>query len=1191
VYLKRLEIKGFKSFADNTEINFRPGINIVVGPNGCGKSNVVDSIRWVLGEANVRNLRGHKSEDVIFNGTDNKKALSMAHVEMLLDNSDQLLPLDYVEIMLTRKVFRNGESEFYINKSRVRMKDISALFTGTGLGKKGYSIISQGELEQVLNGQALDRRLILEEASGIIKYRQQRDEVKRRLDNTGNDMLRLGDIIREVSDRQEELSRKADRARAHLELSQECTQLERKLLSAELLKGGQDLQRKRDELLQRHNDITLLEQTLTEQEEQLTNAENRLAEQQQELNSRREQEYQVQTYLNSLKGELRLSEERIKNRQDRMQQCHADEKKYSQMLVRINQDLEANRQDFLSQEENCRLREEEYRILEEEITELENKLKTMQGSFVKEKAQVFDKTTEETRLKNQMSAQEERLKKLGERKARLVIRADELTKRLGKYNSDYELLQGQIRHYESELEGNRNTLSVMQERYSILREEYRKIEDKYAHLNQQGVKIKNSLLSLQEMAQNLTGYPAAIKSLMQAAKNSKLKGIMGIPGEIIDVPPGLELAIDIAVGRGLQNVVTDTVEHARQAIEFLKLYKLGRVTFLPLDTLKVQKVPHGVLQEIECQKAVVGLASRVVGYDSSYALAIEYLLGRVLIVENMNAAISIFKHIKYPLRIVSLEGDLINVSGAVSGGIKPSPYGNSPLLRRGEEKRLLKEQKDNELARSNLQKELSDLQAEMESLEQEISKMKHSQMENKMALEVRSKQADEIANAINNSQEEIKSFQEESEDLRRQMDKLQTEMIAIQVQLSKTQEESQQAAAELETLKDNIEMQQRDLEVSRERYSSQREQVEMKKRELDNIRKNMAQFEQVQLSYNQSVLEATEVHKRLQDENQEESTKIAEIRQQIREQEDILAHLVEKIARLKKVYHSCNQDINSLRRSIIPLREQLEVMSRQVHNLELAVARLETELASLKVKWEEKFYDAVDENNQLLTPAQMKEYGLKIEQLKVELDNLGPVDPESIREHEEIQERFQFLSRQYEDMVEACDSLTTLLSETEKLMSKNFSQFFQLANESFSHTFKEIFNGGDAYLQMERGKERLEAGVDIEVKLPGKRPQSLNLLSGGERALTCIAFIFSLLRLKPAPFCLLDEIDAALDETNLIRFAHFLKSMSAKIQFIIITHRQATIEIGENIYGITMPEKGISSVLTLNLLEAESLAG
>jgi len=1190
VFLKRLEIKGFKSFADSTEICLKSGINIIVGPNGCGKSNIVDAIRWVLGEANVRHLRGNKNDDVIFNGTDNKRGLGMAHVEIVLDNSDHFLPLDYSEITISRKIFRNGESEFYINKSRVRMKDVSNLFTGTGLGKKGYSIISQGELEQVLNGQAIDRRLILEEASGLIKYRQQRDEVKHRLEKTSNDLLRLNDIIAEVKQRRQELSYKADKARQYLNISQEIQQVEKKVLSSELLKCKQDLIHKKEEFQKQQSNIALLSRDFSELEKELSAEEEKLKSLQLQLSDKQNEEYQAQKAISSLEGEQRVSIERIKNRQERIQQSQADVSKYKEMLERINQDLNSRQEDYKRQEEEYRLKEEEYKKLENEIICLEKKIIADRSYFGQSKEIVFTKIQEESQLKNEIVASEERLKRIKEKKERLEIRLDEYKNKINQYKSDNESLQMQIKDYQNSLQDYDRQLAELSQQRKERLQKLHKVEEDYARLNQEEIIINNNLLSIKQMKENLSGYSAAVKSLIKAGTSGKLHGILGIPGEFIDVPEGLELAVEVAVGKGLENVVTDTVEHARQAIDFLKDNKLGRVTFLPLDLLKVKPVADKLVQQVHSINGVVGLGSRVVEFDARFKLAVEYLLGRVLIVRDLPTAIYVYKQFNYSFRIVSLEGDLVNVSGAVSGGGKPTAH-NSPLMRRGEEKRLLIKQKENNQAKNSIQKKLIAMRDEIQVIENKINDLTQLRLENKMALEIKQNQVKEITLELNNSILEMEAMQKEAENLGKEISRIHLEMSEKQNQLIKMQTENEMAMAELERLKEAIDLKQREAEVFRERFSSLKEQLEMKKRELDNIKKNKVQFEQIKHSYSQSVEEAQLIKLQMEELNHQEEIRYRELREEVAKGKDNIKLLAAQITQIKKAIEESNNRIKDLRNSLTPIKEQVQALEKQGRNLELAIARIETELSAYKIKWKEKYSDTVPEDGEIMSYGQMKEFKQTIEQLSAKLAALGSIDTGSIEEFQEINKRFEFLNQQYQDLLAAKDSLNSLLAETEKLMLKNFSHFLLLANESFNKTFKAIFEGGDARLYLESGKERLEAGVEIEVKLPGKKTQVLGLLSGGERALTCIAFIFSLLRLKPAPFCVLDEIDAALDEVNLNRFAHFLQEMADKLQFIVITHRQATISIGENIYGITMPEKGVSSILTLNLAETESMAG
>ncbi|MEN6350117.1 MAG: AAA family ATPase [Syntrophomonas sp.] len=484
MYLKRMDIKGFKSFADNTEISFFPGINIVVGPNGCGKSNIVDAIRWVLGEANVRHLRGQKSEDIIFNGSDKKKALGMAAVEMTLDNSDNILPLDFNEITLGRKFFRSGESEFYMNKSRVRMRDIGELFTGTGLGKKGYSIISQGELEQVLNGQPLDRRLIIEEAAGIIKYRQQRDEVNKRLANTAGDLLRLNDILEELRQRRTEVVRKAEKAHLFLQVNGECQELERKVLQYELGKGSRDLEQKRNDLLARQDVLEALTLRFADQETMLLEEEEAYSRQQNILTGLREDKHGIESRLNSVHGEIRLSEERVKNKRERVSLAEIDESKYSAMMEKIEKDLEVSRQDLEAEQSKYREKLDSCEALRAEVQDMQLNIENYNGNFESKKAEVFDKIKQESQVKNELNEVQEKLRKSGERKERLNIHIEDLADKIKKHQFSRGDLEKEKREKGLEIERMQATLAELCQEKNQLGPRLQEVEQKHRELEQ-----------------------------------------------------------------------------------------------------------------------------------------------------------------------------------------------------------------------------------------------------------------------------------------------------------------------------------------------------------------------------------------------------------------------------------------------------------------------------------------------------------------------------------------------------------------------------------------------------------------------------------------------------------------------------------------------------------------------------------
>lgn len=1191
MYLKRMDIKGFKSFADNTEIILYPGINIVVGPNGCGKSNVVDAIRWVLGEANIRHLRGQKSEDVIFNGSDRKRALGMASVEMTLDNRDHLLPLDFSEVTLGRKIYRNGESEFHLNKTRVRMKDIVDLFTGTGLGKKGYSIISQGELEQVLNGQPLDRRLILEEAAGIIKYRQQRDEVRKRLSNTASDLVRLNDIMEELRQRKDELFRKAEKARSFLTVSGECRELEKRVLFYELFKSDKDLGQKKSLLLVKQQEHKHLTEQLAALEIELSRQETARDAQQSLSIQMKDKKHALESALGSCQGDIRLSEERINNHRERVNLAINDEQKYSALLENIGRDLESCRRDGEAEREKYLQKLRAWEELQLEVQQMQEDLGDYYNNFEAKKAEVFDKIKQETEVKNQLGQKSEHLKKSRERKERLNIHSGDLADKIKNHRQNHSDLEKEKKDLELDIKRTESLLGELDEQKKTKTRLWQEVEAQYKELTQKSIKVDNSLLSIQDMHKRMVGYSPAVKTVLNSAKQGNLAGVLGLMGEIIDVPQGMELAVDIAAGSGLQNIVVDKVGNAQAAIDFLKKQGQGRVTFLPLDILKVSQVPDAVLRDVSKMEGVLGIASKLVQYEKSFAKAVEYLLGRVLLVQDLDKGINVFKHLNYPLRIVSLEGELINVSGAMSGG-SLNNSGSSPLQRRGEEKKLLKLQEENNAARDCNRAAAKGLTAELEDLERELNNRRDILHEQQFRHEMLSKQLSAL-------EKDLGAWRQEREDYLQQLARLNEEESELEEAIANLQSEQDRmqhlgaaAAAELEKLKDSIELGQRDFEVHKERLASYSDQLAMKKNELDNIDKNISQFEQVKNSYLESQRQAVELRERLHKEISSELLKIERSKSEIDNLQQELRQVLQEIDQVNIAEELHRNNIDKLRADMVPARQALLQLENYIRNIEVSLARLEAESDAIRSKWQEKFGDLAEVADQeIASTAEIRDLRNRIIELQHQLETIGPVDIEAIQEYDEISRRSAFMQQQYDDLSEARESLDALLKETEKIMLKDFSSFMLLASESFRKTFTEIFGGGEAWLKLETEGDRLEAGINIEVKMPGKKNQSLNLLSGGERALTCIAFIFALLRLRPAPFCLLDEIDASLDETNLVRFTNFVKSMAANIQFIIITHRQATIEAGENIYGVTMPEEGISSVFSINMVEAESLAG
>lgn len=1191
MYLKKLNIKGFKSFADNTEISLQPGINLIVGPNGCGKSNIVDAIRWCLGENNVRNLRGSKGEDIIFNGTDDKRAQSMAFVEMVVDNQEQILPVEYGEVNLARKLFRSGESEFYINKTKMRMKDVNRLFTGTGLGKKGYSIVSQGELEQVLNGQPLDRRLILEEASGIIKYRQQREEVNRRIANTANDLIRLQDILGELKQRKEELQLKAEKANKYKRLNEEKQKTLENILRYELWKMKQDLEKKAMALQQKKSNISQVAGALEMQEAQIAEKELLASELREKVNKKKEEKYRLDSNVSALKNEIRLAEERIANFSERLTGARENEIKYREMLGKLQNDLSAHNKDYEQQKSSLNTIEINYKSLHEQISAAESAMAAALLSYEKKKASILELELQKNTIKNKILEIEKEIKELSAKREKATILSADFNKKISRKEELADSFKQEISEYELKINRLKENLNKMQQEKLEKEKAVKRQLDRNFELSQAEMRMDKKILLLKEMDKNMEGYSRAAKAVMEYSRQGRLHGIKGVVGEVIDVPEGLETAIEIILGKKAENVIVIDSNKAREAIEFLKSRQLGRLTFLPLDVLKNTPLPKGIIDSFSQYNGVLGIASDLINYQPEYKKTVDYLLGRALVVNNIETGIKVFKDIRYPLQIVTLEGELISFSGAMTGGSLPNRR-ETPFKRKKEMKELLAAQAELKLQMEKIQQETEKRQQELDEQKKNVDSNKNSLIEMEFRLQVLLKQKGD--NII-----ELQKDREDWELLSEQMGKIELDYNQFQQALNTWQQKkgsirgnSEKETAELEQVKEKIAIEEREYEVHKERLNAYKERINSKAQEIAKTEQNIRQFNQVRDSYLQSGTEAGELKEKL--------LKMIKVEQEKKDENQIVALkneqdlrvLKEMVIDLQSKEKGVGQEIERIRRQISPARQTLIQIENSARGLEISWARLEAEYKALcnQAQCEYKL-DAEHILQPNFTATEIKEYKQKVESLATELNGIGNVDLDAIQEFEAINDRFIFLQHQNEDLIAGKEALSILLKDTERIMSRDFADFVSLAQESFARTFQEIFGGGEANLRLGSGQDKLEAGIEIEVKLPGKKSQALNLLSGGERALTCIAFIFALLRLNPAPFSILDEIDASLDETNLHRFASFLKKMGKEMQYIVITHRQATIQAGDNIYGVTMPEKGVSRVFTLNVNEAESRAG
>lgn len=1070
------------------------------------------------------------------------------------------------------------------------MKDIGNLFMGTGLGKQGYSIISQGELEQVLNGQPIDRRLILEEASGVIIHRKQRDEVKKRLLETGDDLLRLADILTELNRQQDDLHIKAVKAEKYMTLSEESYAIEKKLLHFEMSKLLKEYTGKTRELDIRKDELITIKRAEEENQFLVQESEGFLELTRRAISELKEKIYTLNMNKNNLEGDIRISEERIINNEDRMADSQHDAEKYRDMLANISKEVEARQNDYDTESLAYQSKKDETTNYANDLNSLKDIIEDLNKKFEAEKENIFTHVENEAQIKNIIFEKEEVLKRFREKREQLNLKKENLAQSINnnrisstEHSNEIIILEKQIKEVRKELD----ELSIEQNNYTTRLKEIEKTRNQ---LENEIRIVNNRLANIRDNEEKLVGYSSAVKKVFSSL--DKLPGVMGIVGEVIRVPDGLELAIETAAGRGLENIIVDKHTSAQNVIEYLKSVQGGRATLLPIDMLKVQKFPESILDKIKNEAGVLGIASRLVNFEPKYERAIEHLLGRVLIVKDMDTGIRLFRKNRLPFRIVTLEGDIINTSGAMTGGSRKTHNTYSPLQRKSEEKKLTKLMNQANKELQECQNKVEKLRTQLANLGNELSKLKDSINEKEFRLELLNGQRRWLQTELNNAVTEQEVVLLNIENLSRDIIELDREIISLQANFAKMQENSEIISNELEVLRNEIEIKRRDYEVGQERLSSYNDYLTAKEKELASIKDSVDQFKQVKNSYYKSMQDAIEVKTRLTEELKTEQERIVSYKGVINEQNLKLENISLDINNKEMVEKQQTNRIKELKLVLTPLRDKINHLEKFIHSNEVSIARLETEIATQKQKWQDVFQCELPVDNEIdYTTSQLKALRINLNKLQQEISDIGLVDPESIKEYEEISERTTFLTAQFDDLTKGKESLEKLLGETENIMAQEFMQFFTLANESFSQTFRDIFSGGEAFLSLDSGEDHLERGVNIEVKMPGKKTQQLSLLSGGERALTCIAFIFAILKLKPAPFCLLDEIDAALDETNLVRFSAFLKKMADDMQFIIITHRQTTIECGQNIFGVTMPQEGISTILTLDLSEAESIAG
>ena len=1181
MYLKNIEVYGFKSFAQKINFEFHNGITGIVGPNGSGKSNVGDAVRWVLGEQSAKQLRGGNMQDVIFSGTENRKPLSFASVSITLDNSDHKLPVDYNEVTVTRRLYRSGESEYLINGSGCRLKDIQEMFYDTGIGKEGYSIIGQGQIDKILSGKPEERRELFDEAAGIVKFKRRKATTLKKLDEERQNLVRVTDILSELTKQLGPLEKQSETARIYLAKREELKELDVNLFLLDHQRTGELLKELEEKLEQAQRELNEAQAAYDQTKIEYDRLEQELEDLNHRLDTLKEEQQQNALLKQQYEGQVQVLEEQISSGKQNSEH-------YQNRLTALGEDLDR--------------RTQEKEKLAEDKLELQSRLKEIRASLSKETEAlenivsnveectqaVEDGKNEIIEILNSRATTKGKVQRFDAMLEQLNIRKAEISQRILRLKSEEEVLEKERLNAQKQYDTVTAVIHSTNEECVRLDGEVQKLQEELKKQNSQMEigqtayhREASRLESLKNITERYDGYGNSIRRVME--QKNREPGIKGVVADIIHVQKDYEVAIETALGGSIQNIVTDNEQTAKRMIGFLKKNRFGRATFLPLSNISGR---GGLNQrDVLNEPGVVGTANTLVNADKEYSELVMYLLGRVLVVDNIDHAIAIGKKYRHSLRMVTIEGESLSPGGSMTGGAFKN---NSNLLGRRREieelersvgilrKELEETQKsigENRSRRNVLRDTIADFQQKLRQqyVEQNTAKMNLEQLKEK---------EDEIQNSY-------RQIDREQEELRHQAGEIRQDHSSIAREL----EDSQKDEKELETF---IETKQKELEEWKAEETEKTHELEKIRLEESSL-EQQNQFLQENLSRLNSEIAA------FQKESQEITENLVQSREEIHKKE-------EGIQELKNAAQECllkeeqygsqrvqwQEEKEKRSASHKTFFEKRDHLSEKTSLLDKECFRLRSETEKIEEQRESQISSMWEEYE--ITPNNALQYRKEeltdrqaikadVTRIKDEIRKLGSVNVNAIEDYKELLERHTFLSGQYDDIVKAEETLEGIILELDEGMRKQFTEKFRDIQREFDKAFKELFGGGKGTLELAEDEDILEAGIRIISQPPGKKLQNMMQLSGGEKALTAIALLFAIQNLKPSPFCLLDEIEAALDDSNVGRFASYLQKLTKNTQFIIITHRRGTMNAADRLYGITMQEKGVSTLVSVDLVE------
>ena len=1180
MYLKRLELQGFKSFADKTILELMPGITTVIGPNGSGKSNISDAIRWVLGEQSMKSLRGTKSLDIIFAGTQNRKSLGFAEASLVFDNSDGALPIEYTEVTVTRKIYRSGETGYYINKVPCRLKDVLELFMDTGIGKDGYSIIGQGKIDEILSNKSEDRRHIFEEAAGIVKYRTRKQESEKKLEHTKLNLLRINDILAEIEGNLEPLQMQADKAKKYLNLREELKNIEIGLFVYNIEKYKQDLEK----VVQ---DIEIMQSQCNDEEGRLE----RVKILKEELKSSIDEitetienmsniGFESQKQIEQLNSDINVAKARIANNNENNDRYLKEIEEQNAKIKELKDEIEQKEAKKDNLKQNKEKFEKELNEKQAELDKLTEKLSSKELQIEGYKHTVEENTDKKYELQSEINAQNINYQNFEKRQAQIKQEMQSTISELDGTRLNKEDIAKQFNEIENKKNKAQNSLNEVAKQREEANQKIKSFESNINILSSE-MRIKESRLKfLIETEKEKEGYIKSVKSLLKDCENIKElgKGMNGVLANIIEVPDELQTAIEMCLGASLQNIVTETETDAKRLVEHLRKNNLGRASFLPISSVRGKK-----LDKIKGNESgVVGIASDLVKYNKKYEQIILNLLGRTVIVDNMDTAIKVAKQNGYTFRIVTTEGDLINPSGAITGGSVAKKTVN--ILGRGKEI-------------EKLEKEIKNLKQKIEKLENDKQNYEES-IEGILELSANlEKELQEIDITYATEKQKVISINENIEKLEKRLNRLKEE----QANLEKQKEEAVSTKGNIQVEINKI------VEQNEELSKIITEFAELNKDDqkyIDDLNFDITNLKISVSSFDESEASIQEIQERINQELENahisienKHTQIEQIKKDNEDLEKLIQETLQKIEEVKESVNSSSSKIEELKKERAQKSEKLSKQEDEITAKFKVIEDLKGQLVKLDVKktkieedingiinkmWEE--YELTPNNaEQYQKPENVALTQRRVNNLRTEIRELGSVNVDSIEEYKNLKDRYDFMSEQRLDLENTMSKLRKVISDMTQIMKEQFKEKFKVINKNFGEVFAELFGGGKAELSLEDEENILECGIEITVQPPGKKLQNMMLLSGGEKAFTAIALLFAILKINPAPFCVLDEIEAALDDVNVFRYADYLKKFTDHTQFLVITHRKGTMEVADTVYGVTMEESGISKLLSMKL--------